>query len=74
MQPFSSAILLSGTIHRPDQPRTARRSSRLSAGKGISGPLPAVGNQQGRGILSVISEAALEATPRPPSGHLVANR
>ena len=38
-----------GTIHRPDRPRTACRDSRVSAGKGISGAVPAIENEPGGG-------------------------
>ena len=61
MQPFSSATCVSGTIPRPDRPRTACRGSRLSAGKGLSGAIPAIGNEPGRGTLPVVSAVIVRA-------------
>jgi hypothetical protein len=52
----------SGTIRRPGHLRTACRGSRRSAGKGISGIVPARGNEPGRAILPVASAAPT----RPP--------
>ncbi len=47
---------------RPDRPGAACRGSRVQAGKGISGAVPAIGNELGRAILPVVS-AALVAAP-----------
>jgi hypothetical protein len=51
----SCATLPSGTLHLPDRPRTASRSSHVSAGKGISGAASAIGNEPGRSTLPVAS-------------------
>ena len=57
----TDATLPSGTIHRPDYFRTACRGSRLSGGKGLSGAVPAIGNEPGRGTLPVASAVLVRA-------------
>jgi hypothetical protein len=45
----------------PPSPPRACRGSRLSAGKGISGAVPAIGNEPGQGTLPVASAVLVRA-------------